>query len=236
MHYADLDKNLRTRLRAVVSPDRWDTCIAGLAARKPQTFRLNRLRTTADAGESACREADIRIESVEDIPDAYALADPRDIARLRELPIYTDGHIYSQGLSSQIPAHCLDLTPGMCVLDATAAPGAKTTQIASLLGGTGNIDACERDTIRFEKLVHTVRQQGAETVHCHKADARDFVADLPSDTRYNRILLDPPCSAMGRIWLANEKTYGYWKSDLPSRHARTQSSLLDACLSWLAPG
>jgi 16S rRNA C967 or C1407 C5-methylase (RsmB/RsmF family) len=173
---------------------------------------------------------------VPEIPDAYKLADPHDIARLRAMSIYEDGALYSQGLSSQIPALCMDLVPGLRVLDATAAPGSKTSQIASLMGDTGRIDACESAGIRYQKLLHTIRTQGCTSVSAHHLDTREWLAGLPSEDRYDRILLDPACSAMGRIWTEHEKTYAFWSSDLPARHARVQSALLDACLVRLAPG
>lgn len=53
---------------------------------------------------------------------------------LRGLEIYKTGKIYVQSLSSMIPVLCLDVQSGQKILDMTAAPGSKTTQIASMLG------------------------------------------------------------------------------------------------------
>lgn len=58
-----------------------------------------------------------------------------------------------------IPALCLDLQPGQKILDMAAAPGSKTTQIASILHGKYHITALEKFGIRHEKLLHTLKLQ-----------------------------------------------------------------------------
>jgi len=58
-----------------------------------------------------------------------------------------------------MPALCLDLQPGQKILDMAAAPGSKTTQIASILQGRCQITALEKFGVRLEKLVHTLKLQ-----------------------------------------------------------------------------
>lgn len=64
-----------------------------------------------------------------------------------------------QSLASMMPALCLDLQPGQKILDMAAAPGSKTTQIASILRGKCQITALEKFGVRHEKLVHTIDMQ-----------------------------------------------------------------------------
>ena len=78
---------------------------------------------------------------------------------LRGLEMYRTGKIYVQSLTSMIPALCMDVQAGQAILDMTAAPGGKTTQIASMLGGDCRITALEKFGIRYEKLEHTIRAQ-----------------------------------------------------------------------------
>ncbi len=78
---------------------------------------------------------------------------------LRGLEMYKSGKIYVQSLTSMIPALCMDVQAGQAILDMTAAPGGKTTQIASMLGGDCRITALEKFGIRYEKLEHTIRAQ-----------------------------------------------------------------------------
>jgi 16S rRNA (cytosine1407-C5)-methyltransferase len=58
-----------------------------------------------------------------------------------------------------MPALCLDVQPGQKILDMAAAPGSKTTQIASMLHGKCQITALEKFGIRHEKLLHTLKLQ-----------------------------------------------------------------------------
>lgn len=58
-----------------------------------------------------------------------------------------------------MPALCLDLQPGQKILDMAAAPGSKTTQMASMLRGKCQITALEKFGIRHEKLLHTLKLQ-----------------------------------------------------------------------------
>ncbi len=56
------------------------------------------------------------------------------------------------------------------------------------------------------------------------------VIDDTADIEFDRILLDVPCSAEGRIALDNEKTYGFWSLDNILKKSELQSQLLQ--VSW----
>lgn len=56
------------------------------------------------------------------------------------------------------------------------------------------------------------------------------IVDDTADIEFDRILLDAPCSAEGRIALDNEKTYGFWSLDNITKKSALQSSLLS--VSW----
>lgn len=56
------------------------------------------------------------------------------------------------------------------------------------------------------------------------------IVDETTDIEFDRILLDVPCSAEGRISLDNEKTYGFWSLDNIIRKSELQGELLK--VSW----
>lgn len=141
-----------------------------------------------------------------------------------------------------IPAICLDLKQGQNILDMAAAPGSKTTQIASILNGKGKITALEKFGIRLEKLVHTIKTQGAEKcVEVLKLDATELVAYFSKDVQANkgakmfdRILLDAPCSSDGRINLEDDKTYKWYSGEKSQSKAVLQYEMLEQARKMLA--
>ena len=119
---------------------------------------------------------------------------------------FYNGKIYLQSLSSMLPVLALAPLSGDTILDACAAPGSKTTQLAMMMKNEGKIVALEQNPIRFDKLMHNCKLQDATIVEGKKVDAKVYLDPLRLGT-FDKILLDVPCSAEGRISLLNEKTY-----------------------------
>ena len=118
------------------------------------------------------------------------------------------------------------------ILDMTAAPGGKTTQIAALTNNKAHITACEMNNIRIEKLKYNVQKQGATNVSILKEDSRrlnDYFA-------FDKILLDAPCSGSGTIELENKKTYNGFTEKLLEKTTQSQLTLLKKALKILKPG
>lgn len=99
-----------------------------------------------------------------------------------------------QNFSSCLPAFILNPEPGSTVIDATAAPGNKTTHMCSIMNNTGKIYAFERDEKRFKTLVEQVEKYGAkniETIH------QDFLKSNPEEYKVDYVMVDPSCSGSG---------------------------------------
>ena len=146
-----------------------------------------------------------------------------------DLPMFENGEIYMQSLSSMIPPLVLGAQAGENVLDMAAAPGGKTTQIAALTGGGALITACERNKMRAERLEYNVKKQGASRVTVMNMDARqldDFFA-------FDRVLLDAPCSGSGTV---TEGSRGQFSREYLDRTVKMQKTLLDKAIRLLKPG
>jgi len=102
------------------------------------------------------------------------------------------------------------------------------------MSNTGTIEALEKHQIRYDKLNYNIRLQGATNVITQKIDAIAYLQSTP--TLYDKILLDAPCSAEGRITLANEKSYGFWSRENIQKKAELQYTLLDTALDHLRTG
>ena len=123
----------------------------------------------------------------------------------------------TEDLKSPLPP----FTKGVKILDVTAAPGSKTSQISALLSNSGEVVACEKHQIRFDKLMHNLKLQGATNVTALKMDANELSKKFGQEY-FDAILLDAPCSAEGRIYEPNEKSYGFWTLENITRNSTAQ--------------
>ena len=127
-----------------------------------------------------------------------------------------------QSLSSMMPAVIVEPKEKENILDMAAAPGGKTTQMASLSNNKAMITACEKNKIRAERLKYNLEKQGATHVNVMIEDARklnDFFS-------FDKILLDAPCSGSGTININDRKLSKYYTQELVSRSIKTQKELL----------
>ena len=166
----------------------------GLTGKRTVSLRVNPLKTTIDDVRAAFAQHGIRCETRSFYADALVLPDVREDA-VKALPVYERGEIYLQNLSSMLPPLALAPAAGENILDMTAAPGGKTTQLYALSQGKALITACERDTGRFERLRYNLAKQGATRVNALKTDA----AALDDFLSFDKIMLDAPCTGSGTV-------------------------------------
>jgi len=221
------------RLRRIIPSKKWDQTANTFAESKPTTFRINTLKASVPILKEKLEHQGFRLEKVPWYPEAFILREGR-LRELQETEAYQRGEIYVQNLSSMIPPLVLAPEPGEKILDLTAAPGSKTTQLASLMKGEGEITANDNNQIRFFKLKANVELQGAGNVELRMLPGEIFGRRYP-DT-FDRILLDAPCSAEGRFDIREPASYKYWKPAKIKEMARKQKNLLISALRALRPG
>ena len=218
-------------LVAQYGPDAARRVVAGCAVRRPVTLRANALKAPRAEVAAALEEAGIAWEGVPWYPDAFVLRGVRERA-VWDLPLYQEGKVYLQSLSSMLPPLVLGPRPGADVLDMAAAPGGKTTQMAALSGGKARITACEMHGPRAEKLAFNLERQGAACVSVMRTDSRR----LDDFFRFDQILLDAPCSGSGTLDVRDPKLARRFTPELVEKSRRSQTALLRKGLSLLKPG
>ena len=166
----------------------------GLSVDRVTSLRVNTLKTSLDAVKNSLLNAGLEPAGTAFYHDALTLPSGSE-PLLRKLPEYENGCIYLQSLSSMIPPLLLDAQPGDDVLDMCAAPGGKTSEIVQLTGNRSMITACEPDRIRCERLRSNMKRLGCERVNVLNTDARK----LDDFLKFDRILLDAPCSGSGTL-------------------------------------
>ncbi|MBU0761753.1 MAG: RsmB/NOP family class I SAM-dependent RNA methyltransferase [Candidatus Altiarchaeota archaeon] len=141
------------------------------------------------------------------------------------------GLIYVQEAASMLAAKALMPAGGDLVLDLCAAPGSKTTQLAALMGNTGAIVANEIDWKRLKTLRFNLNRMGVVNTVLTHSDGTSF----SSDARFDKILVDAPCSNLGQLSDNPEAGKSFNKS-LVKRCSTLQKRLLDNAIKHLKPG
>ena len=198
---------------------------------RPVTLRVNTLRSDAERIRAALEAAGIACEQQAWYPDAFVLPGVREDA-VQALPEYEAGCMYLQSLSSMMPALVLAPKKGESVLDMAAAPGGKTTQMAALSGNGALITACEKNKVRAERLQFNLDRQGASRVNVMCTDARQL-NDL---FRFDRVLLDAPCTGSGTLIIAEGEPERRMTADWVDKITRTQKAMLKKALTLLSAG
>ncbi|MEQ1948900.1 MAG: transcription antitermination factor NusB [Bryobacteraceae bacterium] len=126
-----------------------------------------------------------------------------------------------QDIGAQSIVPLLDIEPGMTVLDLCAAPGNKTAQA---IAAGGRVIAADR----VWKRLLSVPAEAARVV-------LDAAAPLPFRAKFDRILVDAPCSGTGTLARNPEIKWRLTPEDLPRYQAR-QRAILKNALASLAPG
>jgi len=202
--------------------------LASNNAQAPLWLRINRRRTTRDALLALFGQAGRAARIVDGCESALVLDESTDVTRL---PGYAEGHFSVQDGAAQHAADLLALRDGQRVLDACAAPGGKSAHILE----TAQVDlvALDRDTQRLPRIRENLDRLGLRARVC----AGD--AATPSTwwdgVRFDRILLDAPCSATGIIRRQPDIKLHRRATDMAALVA-AQSRILAALWPLLAPG
>ncbi|OGW79717.1 MAG: hypothetical protein A3G33_01560 [Omnitrophica bacterium RIFCSPLOWO2_12_FULL_44_17] len=221
------------RLRQLVPSHKFDSIVNTFAVTKPTTFRVNTLKATAETVEKELRGLGFRCDRAPWLSGAFILREGR-LRELQETEIYKTGKIYVQNLSSMIPVLVLDPQPGETILDLTAAPGSKTTQIACLMKNDGRLVANDNNKIRFFRLKANIELQGCKNVELMLKYGEAFGRIFPET--FDRVLLDAPCSAEGRFDANDPRSIGYWKIQKVKEMAHKQKKLIFSGIQALKPG
>lgn len=153
---------------------------------------------------------------------------------LQKLEIYKQGKIYIQSLSSMIPPLLLDLKQDENILDMASAPGSKTTEMAAITNNTGKIIANEIDKIRLEKLNYNIKLQGATNIETINYDGANLYKKFPE--KFDKVLLDTPCSGEGRFQINNPKSYSKWSKSLVNELTKIQKKLIESAIMCCKKG
>lgn len=214
------------------SPLTVDKILVGMSDTRLTTLRVNTLKYEIQELMRYFKEKNIKFERVLWYKDALIIknANEKDI---QKLDIYEKGYIYLQSLSSMVPPLVLDPKENENILDLTAAPGSKTTQIAALMNGKGHILANELDKLRCERLKYNINAQGANIVEV--INGRGEKIGEQYKEQFDKVLLDTPCSGEGRFYAGSVQTYKTWSLKTVNDLTKMQRKLFKSAYDALKP-
>lgn len=222
---------LKEKLKKQFGEELSNKIIDGYSTNRVTSFRVNNLKSNYEKIEEILKENNIDYKKPEWSKDAFIVENDMQ-SIIEELDIYKNGEIYIQSLSSMLPPIILDPKEGEDILDMTAAPGGKTTQMASMTNNKANITACEMNQIRAERLKYNIEKQGASRVFCLVKDSRK----LEDFFSFDKILLDAPCSGSGTLNVVDDKIEKYFTEKLIEKSKKSQLSLIEKAIKILKPG
>lgn len=195
-------------------------------AEPTQAIRINSTNAAGKGIEDRLEAGGVELEKIPFLENGYWIRGSRvSVGATAE---YLLGFYSVQEAAAQIPASLFSNLKEKRVLDACAAPGGKTVQLADLMSNSGVIVALDVDKRRLTALANHLERCHVGNTLVYNRDART-VSKL--NIKFNRILLDVPCSgnfASDPAWF-NRRTLG----DI-ERNAKLQREILAEAVSCLA--
>jgi 16S rRNA (cytosine967-C5)-methyltransferase len=162
------------------------------------------------------------------VPEAVVLEQPYDV---HSSALFADGSLMSQSRGSMLVARVTDPQPGEQMLDLCAAPGAKTTHLAALMGDEGRIVAVDLNPRRVEAIAANCERLGVRAVEARAGDA----TEPAFGEGFDRVLVDPPCSDLGTLQSRPDARWRKQPGQVRELRA-IQRRVLDAAAAAVRPG
>lgn len=173
--------------------ERARSLLAAINRPAESALRVNTLVTDPVAAASELSVATHPAGGPGAIPEGLVLDGPWDAYGSS---LWARGSFMPQSRASMAVSRALAPRPGDRVLDLCAAPGAKTTHLAALMADEGELVAVERHPGRAQALERTLRRMA---VTCATVEVGDGAVSRPTPLRFDRVLVDPPCSGLGTL-------------------------------------
>jgi 16S rRNA (cytosine967-C5)-methyltransferase len=203
----------------------------------PLTLRTNTLRTSRNELKERLKEEGYSATETTLSPIGLTLEKCGALTTLKPLQ---EGWCYVEDEAAQLVPLLLDVQPGHRALDACAAPGGKSTHLASLMNNQGEIVAVDRSANRLQALQENMDRLGITCIHPVVGSWSDKLSTSSSsrtllEKGFDRILVDAPCSGLGVLRRHPEAKWQKSAEQLPD-HQKLQGDILHQVSTYLRPG
>lgn len=164
------------------------------------------------------------------LKDSFIVRNPESIIDTNE---FKEGKFIIQDGSCSLCAEVLEPMENSVVLDICAAPGSKSCNIQELTNNQSIIYCNDINNNKIDRIKENVYKCGVENVQYLNFDATILQEDLIN--KFDRILVDAPCSATGVINKNPEIKLFRTKKDVEDL-VETQRRILENCEKYLKKG
>jgi len=197
----------------------------------PNVVRVNGIKTTPERAARAFEDAGIGVSRREWHDGLLEL----DTGKPGNTWPYAHGWVHGQEEVSAIPARVLDPDPGDRVLDACAAPGSKTGQLAALMDDAGTLVANDDNLGRLSALRSNCDRLGVTCAAVTNRDGRNFSTKELGVESFDSVLVDAPCTCEGTI-RKNPDALDNWSHGYLNQVTGTQKGILRRAVELAEPG
>lgn len=192
----------------------------------PMTLRVNLLKTSRMA---LSRELEVAGGSVLETSLSPVGLLLKGLS-IRSLPAFQRGEFYIQDEGAQLISYLVDPKPGEHIFDMCAAPGGKSTHLAEIVQGKAEMTASDFNADRVS-LIH----ENIQRLKTPAINALPYSEATAPDQRYDRILVDAPCSALGILRKIPE---GKWRKEasIIALYSQMQLDILQKAVKLLKVG
>ncbi|QKX49140.1 16S rRNA (cytosine(967)-C(5))-methyltransferase RsmB [Planococcus glaciei] len=195
----------------------------------PQTVRVNTVQATPEEVIEMLESEGLEAVQSELVPECLIVTNGQPA----KTATFEKGFITIQDESSMLPAYALQVGPEMEVLDMCAAPGGKTTHIAEKMQNKGQLFAMDLHQHKIKLIDETAKRLGHTVIETEVGDGKKSVERFGVE-KFDRILVDAPCSGLGVIKRKPDIKYTKKEADF-ARLQEIQLELLDQASQLLKP-
>jgi len=143
--------------------------------------------------------------------------------RVQDVPGYAEGAFIVQDPGTRLAVDLMKIYPGDFVLDACAAPGGKTIQMA---WRGANVTACEVNPKRRRQLEENLRRLRLEVEVKGEIPTPSSQPQPSALTSFSKILIDAPCSNTGVLRRRPDARWN-WSVEKLGALVKLQAEILD---------
>lgn len=199
-----------------------------------KSIRVNTLATTSKKLLTLLEKQGWVLEQVPWCQDGFYIEHREKRRDIGNTPEHQQGLFFAQKSVSMIPPLALNPEAGDKVLDACAAPGGKTSHLASLMNNKGIIVANEPDAYRINGLIANLDRCSVKNTIVTKMDLLAIKNEI-----FDKILLDAPCSGSGLIRGKTQRSLAIlkmWNQNYINKMSHLQKKMIRHAWSLLKKG